>query len=80
MNDAEKVVKQLIIPPLEAEKQVSQSGSVYLRDCPCRVEMKNCSPEKWDVCILFDFSLRRRPSERQADYNQGSGGDNQENN
>ena len=53
MNDVESVVKHLIIPPLEAEKLVSQSGSVYLRDCPCRVEMKNCSPDKWDVCILF---------------------------
>jgi len=54
MNGEEKIVKQLVIPPHEAQKLVSQAGPVYLRECPCRLEMKNCSPDKWDVCLLFE--------------------------
>jgi Pyruvate/2-oxoacid:ferredoxin oxidoreductase delta subunit len=55
LND-EVVVNRLIIPPAEAEKLVSRAGSVYLRDCPCRLEMQVCPPEKWKVCLLFEHA------------------------
>lgn len=50
------IVNRLIIPPGEAEKLVSQAGRIYLRDCPCRSEVKMCTAEKWEVCLLFDGS------------------------
>ena len=47
---------RLIIPPEEAEKLVARAGQVYLRECPCRAEMRVCPREKWDVCLLFEHA------------------------
>jgi ferredoxin len=55
MNE-DVVVNRLIIPPVEAEKLVSQTGNVYLRDCPCRTQVQHCPPEKWEVCMLFEHA------------------------
>ena len=52
----EVIVHRLIIPPEEAEKLVLGAGDVYLRDCPCRTQMKKCPPEKWEVCMLFEHA------------------------
>ena len=50
------IVNRLIIPPEEAERLVSRAGKVYLRECPCRSEMKLCPREKWEVCMLFEHA------------------------
>jgi ferredoxin len=55
MNEPE-AVNRLIIPPAEAERLVAQAGKVYLRDCPCRLEMQVCPREKWEVCLLFEHA------------------------
>jgi ferredoxin len=52
-ENAEVIVNRLIIPPTEAEKLVAEAGEAYLRDCPCRVQMKLCPREEWEVCLLF---------------------------
>jgi ferredoxin len=54
--DVEPVVHRLIIPPGETEKLVFEAGAVYLRDCPCRVEMQVCPPDQWGVCMLFEHA------------------------
>jgi len=54
--NAEPLVNRLIIPPEGAEKLVSGAGVVYLRDCPCRVEMQACPPDQWGVCMLFEHA------------------------
>ncbi len=50
------VVNRLIIPSEEAIKLVSQVAIIYLRDCPCRAQMKICSKDKWEVCLLFEHA------------------------
>ncbi len=60
------VVNRLIIPPEEAVKLVSQAATIYLRDCPCRSQMKICPEDKWEVCLLFEHApeeeyLKARP-------------------
>ena len=55
MND-EVVVNRLIIPHVETEILVSQAGNIYLRECPCRLQMQVCPKEKWEVCILFEHA------------------------
>ena len=55
MNESETVVR-LVIPPQAAERLVAEAGTVYLRDCPCRAEMKKCPREKWEVCLLFEHA------------------------
>jgi ferredoxin len=44
----------LVIPPLEAENLVSQARRIYLRECPCRVEVQACDKDQWEVCLLFE--------------------------
>ena len=47
---------RLIIPPKEAEKLVARVAQVYLRECPCRIDMQVCPREKWEVCLLFEHA------------------------
>jgi ferredoxin len=54
-----EVVNRLIIPPEEAERLVAQAGKVYLRECPCRLEVQACAREKWEVCILFEHASEK---------------------
>jgi Pyruvate/2-oxoacid:ferredoxin oxidoreductase delta subunit len=49
-----EIVNRLVIPTNEAERLVSQAGTVYLRECPCRLEKQVCPREKWEVCLLFE--------------------------
>lgn len=51
--EEEVIVNRLVIPPTEAEKLVLDAGEAYLRDCPCRAQMKLCPPEGWEVCLLL---------------------------
>lgn len=57
--NSDVVVNRLIVPPAEAEKLVSQAGNVYLRECPCRTQVRHCPPEKWEVCLLFDHASEK---------------------
>jgi ferredoxin len=52
-TEDEVIVNRLIIPPSEAETLVFEAGEAYLRDCPCRAQMKLCPKEEWEVCLLF---------------------------
>jgi ferredoxin len=47
---------RLIIPPEEAESLVARAAQVYLRECPCRIDMQVCPREKWEVCLLFEHA------------------------
>ena len=53
---AHSTTDRLIIPPQEAEKLVAQATQVYLRECPCRIDMQVCPREKWEVCLLFEHA------------------------
>ena len=57
MNEPQ-VIHRLIIPAAEAEKLVAQAGQVYLRECPCRLDMQICPREKWEVCLLFEHASK----------------------
>jgi ferredoxin len=56
MSELEEYANRLIIPTAEAEKLVARAAQVYVRECPCRRDMRLCPPEKWDVCVLFEHS------------------------
>ena len=45
---------RLVIPPAIAREIVSQAAKVYVRDCPCRVEMQRCPQDTGEVCLLFE--------------------------
>jgi Pyruvate/2-oxoacid:ferredoxin oxidoreductase delta subunit len=49
-----EIVNRLVIPTQEAERLVAGAAAVYLRTCPCRLEMQVCPREKWEVCLLFE--------------------------
>jgi electron transport complex protein RnfB len=53
MNETGRVA-HIIIPPQKASEILTQVGVIYLRDCICRVRARNCPPEYWEVCLLFD--------------------------
>ena len=58
MSESE-IVNRLIIPPEEAERLVAQANKVYLRECPCRLEVQACPREKWEVCMLFEHASEK---------------------
>jgi ferredoxin len=47
-------VNRLIIPTHEAERLVSAAAAVYLRECPCRLEMQVCPRGTLEVCLMFE--------------------------
>ncbi len=55
MSETE-TTRRLIIPPEEAERLVARAAKVYLRECPCRMDMRVCPREKWEVCLLFEHA------------------------
>jgi ferredoxin len=65
VNEPE-IVNHIIIPPAEAERLVAQAGKVYLRDCPCRLEMQVCPREKWEVCLLFEHASEQDRQQARA--------------
>ena len=64
--DEPEVVNRLIIPPEEAERLVAQAGEVYLRECPCRLEVQECPREKWEVCMLFEHASEKDRQQAKA--------------
>jgi ferredoxin len=64
--DEPEVVSRLIIPPEEAERLVAQAGKVYLRECPCRLEVQECPREKWEVCMLFEHASEKDRQQAKA--------------
>ncbi len=52
MCDSDDVVR-IIIPPAAAQQLVAQTETIYLRECPCRVEAGGCSTGPLEVCLLF---------------------------
>ena len=47
-------VRRLIIPTHEAERLVTSAPAVYLRACPCRLEMQVCPRGMLEVCLVFE--------------------------
>jgi electron transport complex protein RnfB len=55
MCEAEHI-DRMIIPPAEAQQIVAHAGQAYLRNCVCRTREQACSPEAWEVCLLFEHA------------------------
>ncbi len=49
-------VTRIIIPPVAAQKIISQMSHIFLRQCPCRVLNRGCPPDLWEVCLLFEHA------------------------
>ncbi len=47
-------IAHVVVPPEKARQIVSHVDKAYLRACVCRQKQKQCPPEWWDVCLLFE--------------------------
>ena len=49
----------IIIPQEKAIEIIKKANKIFLRKCPCRTKVKNCPPETWEVCLLFENASKK---------------------
>ncbi len=49
----------IILPFNEVLSILKEQQEIYLRECPCRTEIKNCPPEERNVCLIFNKSSEK---------------------
>jgi hypothetical protein len=47
-------IDRLIVPAANAFETVNRASKIYVRQCPCRVQVQFYPSETWEVCLLFE--------------------------